>query len=46
MAEDMDTLNNMAQKIQIMDPSTIQAKIDNPLPDGYKLKFVQIPLEP
>ncbi|XP_064112434.1 uncharacterized oxidoreductase ZK1290.5-like isoform X2 [Macrobrachium nipponense] len=46
MAEDMDTLNNMAQKIQIMDPSTIQAKIDNPLPDGYKLKLVQIPLEP
>ncbi|XP_068220731.1 glyoxal reductase-like isoform X1 [Palaemon carinicauda] len=44
--EDMDTLNNMTREIQIMDPSTIQAKIDNPLPDGYKLKLVQIPVEP
>lgn len=40
------TLDNMAQKLTIMDPTAIQAKIDNPLPDGYKLKLVKKPVEP
>ncbi|XP_071539662.1 uncharacterized oxidoreductase ZK1290.5-like isoform X3 [Panulirus ornatus] len=40
------TLDNMAQKLTIMDPAAIQAKIDNPLPDGYKLKLVKKPVEP
>lgn len=44
--EDSAILDNMAQKLTIMERSTIQHKIDNPLPDGYKLKMVKIPAEP
>ncbi|XP_063846239.1 uncharacterized oxidoreductase ZK1290.5-like isoform X3 [Scylla paramamosain] len=44
--EDMMTLDNMKQSLTCMDWSSIQTKIDNPLPDGYKLKIVKPPLEP
>ncbi|XP_042215853.1 uncharacterized oxidoreductase ZK1290.5-like isoform X1 [Homarus americanus] len=44
--ENMARLDNMAQNLTIMDPSSIQAKIDNPLPDGYKLNIINVPAEP
>lgn len=44
--EDMATLDNMRGKLTIMDPSGIQAKIDNPLPDGYKLNIIKVQAQP
>lgn len=44
--EDVATLNNMPPSITIMDSNAIQDKIDNPLPDGYKLKNIKISTKP
>ncbi|CAL4086209.1 unnamed protein product, partial [Meganyctiphanes norvegica] len=42
---DLEILDDMPQNLKIMDPSTIQQKVDNPLPDGYKLKIVKHPAQ-
>lgn len=38
--EDMNILNNMNENRRYIDVSNMQYKIDNPQPDGYKLKMV------
>lgn len=43
--EDMMTLDSMKQTLTCVDRSAIQKKIDNPMPDGYKLNLVKPPLE-
>lgn len=45
-ADDVSTLNNMPPTMTIMDSNSIQDKLDNPLPDGYKLKIFKISTEP
>ncbi|XP_076063693.1 putative oxidoreductase ZK1290.5 isoform X2 [Oratosquilla oratoria] len=44
--EEMDQLDRMPQNLTIMDRSTIQYKVDNPLPDGYRLNLIKPPHEP
>ncbi|KAG0712258.1 putative oxidoreductase [Chionoecetes opilio] len=44
--EEMMTLNSMTQTLTCVDRNSMQMKIDNPLPDGYKLKLVKPPPEP
>lgn len=44
--EDMQALENMGRTITCVDRSSIQNKLDNPLPDGYKLKLSKLVIEP
>ncbi|RXG61109.1 putative oxidoreductase [Armadillidium vulgare] len=41
--DDMELLNSIPRCLTVIDKSSIQEKIDNPKPDGYKLEFVKLP---